>query len=185
MTNSPLPRSLELKDRTLWFDGQSSMYSDRIANILLSGKSIEGIHPIEIDSSVKKFNLYADKSLSIKEDIGELDKSYTIPDLYLNIHLKHYIFERLATIIERDNIHDENDIRARISRINQELKLFHAYDMENLIRTAIFMVDKFEEHSIVWGTGRGSSCACYSLYVIGLHEVDSVKYDLDLTEFFR
>jgi len=46
-------------------------------------------------------------------------------------------------------------------------------------------VNIFEENKVVWGTGRGSSCASYILYLIGIHQVDSVKYDLDLGEFFR
>lgn len=180
-----LPVSLDLKDRTLWFDGKSSMSSNRIADILLSGKSIEQLCPIEIDSAVKKFNLYADQNLEIKYDIGDLDTSFTIPEKYKTINLKDYIFKKLLEVVERDVITDENDIEIRISRVNKELYLFNEYKMEDLVRTVIYIIDTFENNSIVWGTGRGSSCACYSFYLIGLHEVDSILYELELNEFFR
>jgi DNA polymerase III alpha subunit len=177
--------SLDLKDRTLWFDGDSSMYSDRIAEMLLSGMSIDHLHPLEIDQSVKKYNLYADKELELKADIRPLDTSYTIPQKYLDIDLYKFVMNKLMVAVRADNITDSDQIEARIERVVKELDLFKQYNMENLIRVAIYIVDRFEEESIVWGTGRGSSCACYSLYLIGLHEVDSVKYDLALTEFFR
>jgi len=161
------------------------MYSDRIADMLLAGKSIDHMHPLEIDASIKKFNLYADKELTLKESIGELDTSYTIPEKYLKIDLENYLLKALLNVVKRDDISDETDIEDRIGRVKQEIILFKEYNMEDLVRTAIYIVDSFEENSIVWGTGRGSSCACYSLYLIGLHEVDSIKYNLDLNEFFR
>jgi DNA polymerase III alpha subunit len=39
--------------------------------------------------------------------------------------------------------------------------------------------------NIVWGVGRGSSCSSYLLYLLGLHEVDVVKYDVDISDFIR
>lgn len=161
------------------------MSSDRMADRLLSGKSIDHIFPVEIDKAVKKFNLYADKQLGLKSTVTTLDLSYDIPEKYLNINLRKYIFSKLKSKIINDDINDENDIEERISRVATELELFDKYGVADLIKTAIYIVDTFEEHNIVWGTGRGSSCACYCLYLIGLHEVDSVFYNLELNEFFR
>jgi DNA polymerase III alpha subunit len=41
------------------------------------------------------------------------------------------------------------------------------------------------EHNIVWGVGRGSSVASYCLYLIGVHKIDSIKYNLDIKEFLK
>ena len=180
-----LPVSHELRDRTLWFDGDSSMSSNRIADMILSGKSIEHLHPIEIDASVKKYNRYTEQDLEIKYTIRDLDNSFSIPPEYLTIDLRLFILKKLLSIIKRDAITDENEIEIRIARVERELELFQKYKMEDLVRTVIYIVDKFENNSVVWGTGRGSSCACYAFYLIGLHEVDSVLYNLELNEFFR
>ena len=40
-------------------------------------------------------------------------------------------------------------------------------------------------NSIVWGVGRGSSVASYVLFLLGVHKIDSVKYNLDWREFLR
>lgn len=180
-----LLHSHELKDRILWFDGDSSMSADRMAEVLLSGKSIDGIHPLEIDASVKKYNMYTDNHLTLKNDIKPYDFSYTIPEEYQNINLQKYILTKLLEVVKRDEIINKEAIEARISRVMEELKLFKEYNMENLVRTTIYIVDQFDKNSVVWGTGRGSSCACYCFYLIGLHEVDSIFYDLALNEFFR
>jgi DNA polymerase III alpha subunit len=41
------------------------------------------------------------------------------------------------------------------------------------------------KHNIVWGVGRGSSVASYVLYLIGVHKINSMYYDLDIEEFLR
>jgi DNA polymerase III alpha subunit len=41
------------------------------------------------------------------------------------------------------------------------------------------------EKNIVWGVGRGSSVASYVLYLLGVHKIDSIYYDLDVEEFLR
>jgi DNA polymerase III alpha subunit len=47
------------------------------------------------------------------------------------------------------------------------------------------MVDVMSEKSLVWGVGRGSSTASYVLYLIGVHSINSIKYDIPIEEFFK
>ena len=54
-----------------------------------------------------------------------------------------------------------------------------------MLRYLIYLVDVMRENNVVWGVGRGSSVASYILYLIGIHKVDSVKHNLDYTEFLR
>lgn len=180
-----LQTSLELKDRTLWFDGDTSMSSDRMADVLLSGGTIDGVFPTEVDSSVKKFNFYTDSNLGLKGELRPLDTSYCIPQKYLEINLRRFFLQKLEDVLIRDGIDDQDQIEARLARVLTEVNLFKKYHIEDLIRSVIYTVDIFETNDVVWGTGRGSSCACYCLYLIGLHEVDSVMYNLELNEFFR
>ncbi len=41
------------------------------------------------------------------------------------------------------------------------------------------------DNEVIWGVGRGSSVASYVLYLIGIHKVDSMYYDLPINEFLR
>jgi len=55
----------------------------------------------------------------------------------------------------------------------------------NLLRYLKYLVDTMKSNNIIWGVGRGSSVASYVLYLLGVHRVDSMYYDLDPTEFLR
>ena len=57
--------------------------------------------------------------------------------------------------------------------------------MFDLLKYMVYLVDFMRENDIVWGVGRGSSVSSYVLYLIGVHKVDSVQFDLDYHEFMR
>ena len=48
-----------------------------------------------------------------------------------------------------------------------------------------YLVDTMREHNIVWGVGRGSSVASYCLYLLGVHKINSIKFELDIKEFLK
>jgi len=54
-----------------------------------------------------------------------------------------------------------------------------------LLKFLRYMVQVMRDNNIVWGVGRGSSVASYVLYLIGVHKIDSLYYDLDVTDFLR
>ena len=70
-------------------------------------------------------------------------------------------------------------------RVQEELHEFKMRGMNDLLRYMIYLVDFMRENDIVWGVGRGSSVASYVLYLIGVHRINSIQYDLDWREFLR
>jgi len=71
------------------------------------------------------------------------------------------------------------------TRVTEELKLFAQHNMITLLKYLKYLVDTMRTNKIVWGVGRGSSVASYCLFLIGVHKVDSIKYDLDIHEFLK
>ena len=71
------------------------------------------------------------------------------------------------------------------TRVKEELSEFKARDMLDLLRWLKYFVDVSTKENIVWGVGRGSSVASYVLYLIGVHSIDPIKYNLDWQEFLR
>ena len=74
---------------------------------------------------------------------------------------------------------------AKLTRLQEELILFRQLNMIDLLRYLKYLVDTMRENKIVWGVGRGSSVASYALYLIGIHKIDSIKFNLDINEFLR
>lgn len=74
---------------------------------------------------------------------------------------------------------------AELQRVGQELLLYQERDLFNLLRYLKYLVDVMRANHLIWGVGRGSSVASHVLYLLGVHRVNSMHYDLDPTEFLR
>lgn len=98
-------------------------------------------------------------------------KNWFIPDQYLNLDIEKYLIEKCP----EDNY----------DRLIKELELFKKNNMLIVLKAMKYIVDTLKENNIVWGVGRGSSVASYTLFLLGVHRIDSVKYDLPIEEFFK
>lgn len=74
---------------------------------------------------------------------------------------------------------------ANCQRVVDELALFNKHDMLDVLKVMKYLVDVLRKNNVVWGVGRGSSVSSYCLYLIGIHKIDSVKYDLPISDFFK
>jgi DNA polymerase III alpha subunit len=74
---------------------------------------------------------------------------------------------------------------AELQRVGEELLLYQERDLFNLLRYLHYLVDILKENRVIWGVGRGSSVASYVLYLLGVHRINSMFYDLDPQEFLR
>ena len=175
-----------LKDRVLWFDGDSTVNPDTIADMVLSGMRLrKGIHVETITPEIERFNSISTYQLGVKTENRQLSFDWDIPERYLTMNVEKFLLRRLDEEVSAHPEFTDADIELRISRLENELELFYECNLNFLLRTSIYIVDSFIEREVVWGVGRGSSCASYILYLIGVHDIDSVKYELDPTDFLR
>ena len=70
-------------------------------------------------------------------------------------------------------------------RVSLELELFIKHGMYDVLYVMKYIVDTLRENNVLWGVGRGSSVSSYVLFLIGIHKIDSVKYNLPIEEFFK
>lgn len=106
---------------------------------------------------------------SPKKDIDT--STWFIPAEYQIMDIEEYLVQQCPT---------ENH-----TRLVAELELYHQNNMMPVLRAMKYIVDTLRKNGIVWGVGRGSSVASYTLFLLGVHKIDSVKYDLPIEEFFR
>ena len=79
----------------------------------------------------------------------------------------------------------ENSPKSNHPRIIQEIDLYKKHNMILMLKTMKYIVDTLRTNNVIWGVGRGSSVASYVLHIIGVHKIDSVKYNLPIEEFFK
>ena len=84
-----------------------------------------------------------------------------------------------------DHLLDKTQNEEQYQRVVAELTEFEERDMFPMLKFLVYMVDQLKNNNIMWGVGRGSSVSIYILYLIGVHKVDSIKYNLDYKEFLR
>lgn len=109
---------------------------------------------------------------TLEEFDSYMQNRWYMPEEYKNFDIQGYIQSLCVTTQEKN-------------RVEEELELFRNHDMIPLLQFLKYLVDKMRENNILWGVGRGSSVASYCLYLLGIHKVDSIKYELDIREFLR
>ncbi len=111
-----------------------------------------------------------------RNNIAEFDKSncekWHMPDKYYQINVLQWLLDRCQN--------DEEKIR-----VQMEYDLFEKKDFTRVLQFLIYFVDTLRANNIVWGVGRGSSVASFCLFLIGVHKINPLLYNLDITEFLR
>jgi len=69
--------------------------------------------------------------------------------------------------------------------VGKELLMYQKRDLFMLLQYMKYLVDLMRENNIVWGVGRGSSVSSFVLFLIGIHRINSLYYDLDIEEFLK
>jgi DNA polymerase III alpha subunit len=54
-----------------------------------------------------------------------------------------------------------------------------------LLQYLKYLVDTMRSNNILWGVGRGSSVASFVLFLIGIHRINSLYWDLSIDEFLK
>lgn len=175
-------RNTQLKDRTLWFDGDSSFNPSDIVNLSSTYQNI--LYVDEMNDEVYRFNKNVPKSshITIKTQCGQLTHDWVIPCEYKALDIIEYICDKHVKMTTGLTI---TEIDKRDYRLISELALYKKYGLLDILRPIIWIINTLSEANVVYGVGRGSSVSSYVLYVIGVHDVDSYHYDLDINDFLH
>lgn len=167
--------------------GEVILDESEIIRGLYSGK-ITDLSSVNIDdpSIIEKFNhgrsenadffsdlrLFKEQEISVEEFDLANQNHWLIPDEYKEMDIELFILEQCRTEVE-------------INRVVEELELFRQHRMVNVLKYLKYLVDTMRSNDIVWGVGRGSSLASYCLFLLGVHKIDSIKYQLNINEFLK
>lgn len=157
-------------------DHKGNMYveEDDIIELMLLNKQAK-----ILPRNVQSFKLFESncKSYGIKSPF-ELDSStdnitWNMPDEYRSLDIKKHI----------KSIYTLNNTQT--ARIDLELNEFEQRNLTDLLRFLVYFIDTVRTNNVIYGVGRGSSIASYVLYLLKVHRIDSLKYNLDIKEFLK
>lgn len=121
---------------------------------------------------VPDFKVVEDLDQTVEEFDLNMQSNWHMPDEYYKLDIAVWLLDKCTTDTERQ-------------RVGQELLLYLDRGLFPLLQYLKYLVDTMRKYNIVWGVGRGSSVSSYVLYLIGVHKIDSLYYDLDIEEFLR
>lgn len=161
--------------------GQVVLDGDGLFELWFHGGTLDGVSVIgdeEIDRFNEQCRSHGKDDHMVSTDTAEppshqeRSSKWLIPDAYKEIDVEAYCLDRCQ----------DEDQRARV---RQEMILFKARSLAPMLQSLVYLVDTLRTNNVLWGVGRGSSVASYVLYLLGVHRIDPMKFDLKIEEFLR
>ncbi len=158
-----------------------------LCDLMMQGRDITSMHRVTVDPDIdlQKLIEHIEDPVSVltwtfpeTSDISvpEFDRirqdRWFMPDEYRDMDIAEHILSLC-------------DTQEQLQRVGQELLLYQQHNLFDLLRYMKYLVDVMKQNNVIWGVGRGSSVASYVLYLLGVHRIDSMYYDLDPLEFLR
>jgi DNA polymerase III alpha subunit len=164
--------------------GQAYTDSNELCNLLYRNPGLD-ISLFQVEDSIE-YNrsvaeLHAELDLldsyhSISQTVEEFDRvlqrNWRMPKEYKDLDIAAYVLGLCK---------EEHELQ----RVGEELILYQERDLFDLLRYLKYLIDTLRKNNIVWGVGRGSSVASYVLFLIGVHKIDSLYYNLNIDEFLK
>jgi DNA polymerase III alpha subunit len=166
------------------------MIIDKFGQMIFSQKDLCDVYLTDPEKTLKQ--------VFIEEDIKFLDTLENLPELVKYIPSNQTVEEfdnTQSSIWFLPEEYKQMDIAKwvldqcksddELQRAGEELLLFQERDMFILLQYLKYLVDTMRKNNIIWGVGRGSSVASFVLYLIGVHKINSLYYQLSIEEFLK
>lgn len=164
--------------------GRIILNDKELTEYIYSGRDINLVYFQDADSA-RIYNQAIRKNYDDLELTRELSSDVIAVDEWDKINQKNWFMPDEYKIMDIEGYLVHSCPKQNYQRLIDELREFRSRDLLDLLRWLKYLVDTCRSNNIVWGVGRGSSVASYSLFLLGVHKIDSIKYDLDMIEFFK
>jgi len=164
------------------------IYSEEdVCNLLMQARDISSMKNLLVDTTVDletaatilenvpvfiRYDEMAAAAVSREEFDHRCQTQWFMPDQYKNLDIAEHVISLCQT-------------QEELQRVGQELLLYQERNLFDLLRYLKYLVDLMTQHRLIWGVGRGSSVASYVLYLLKVHRINSLYYELDPAEFLR
>lgn len=161
------------------------IYSDSdLVDLLMQGRNLMDLKSLLVDNSVDiaqiktvvqsvpDFVDYTASNESLEQFDQRLQSCWHMPEEYQQMDIAAHVLSLCST-------------QEQLQRCGEELLLYQERGLFDLLRYLKYLVTVMTEHGVIWGVGRGSSVSSYVLYLLKVHRIDSMYYNLDIREFLR
>jgi DNA polymerase III alpha subunit len=158
-----------------------------LCDAALSGKNVAAIENLLVDNTVDlaQLPLVLEQLSAIGTWRTTQNSNATVEEYDRRCQSQWHMPAEYQTLDIAAHVIDLCTTPEQLQRVGEELLLYQERGLFDLLRYLVYLVDTMKQHQIIWGVGRGSSVASYVLYLLEVHRIDSMFYDLDPREFLR
>lgn len=159
------------RKRILLENGRSLVTPETLCELLLRGKDIDA-YCIDDEEEVERYLELYRKDLSTGEEphyeaLDHEDEAWEV------------LIDRIAS---SPRMSDDPEY---VDRVEAELEFFRkSANIQFLVRVSD-LIQKFKEDGVIWGVGRGSACASLVCYVLGINDIDPIRYRIPFVELSK
>ena len=158
-----------------------------VCDLLMQGRTVESLKNIVVDEivDIEQLAMFVERPESLLTWSFPHNAETSVPEFHLTQQMSWHMPDNYKQLDIAVHVLGLCESEAELQRCGQELLLYQERDLFNLLRYLKYLVDVMTQNNVIWGVGRGSSVASYVLYKLGVHRIDSMYYNLDITEFLR
>jgi DNA polymerase III alpha subunit len=163
--------------------GQIIFDDSDLIDLVMQGRDLESISRVLVDNTVDveaaavwlervpEFTCWSEPPSQEVFDVVQ-QSDWHMPAEYKQLDIAKHILDQCNT-------------DAEMQRCGYELLLYQERDLFDLLRYLKYLVDVMQDNRVIWGVGRGSSVASFVLFLLEIHRINSLYYDLSIDEFLK
>ena len=164
--------------------GEMIFNQDDVFDLIMQGKPGEIFDGLLVDEEIDlssvatmlrqmpRFQVFSPRNVNVADWHLRNQSNWHMPLQYHELDIAQWLLDRCES-------------QEELQRVGEELLVYQERNLFSLLQYLKYLVDTMRAHGIIWGVGRGSSVSSYVLYLIGVHRINSMYYDLDFNEFLR
>ena len=164
--------------------GEMIFNQDDVFDLIMQGKPGEIFDGLLVDEEIDlssvatmlrqmpRFQVFSPRNVNVADWHLRNQSNWHMPPQYHELDIAQWLLDRCES-------------QEELQRVGEELLVYQERNLFSLLQYLKYLVDTMRAHGIIWGVGRGSSVSSYVLYLIGVHRINSMYYDLDFNEFLR
>lgn len=162
--------------RTLMRDGSSMVDSFSLARKILFE-----------DIDISACSVISDFHSNTYDYLNKTAISKPIDEIFVeptesHVHEEEDILLLHSLMKNSDRYNDSPEFR---TRIDEEIEFFSKTNNILFVLYCVQLIQSFQEKGIVWGVGRGSSCASLVFYILGITDVNPIQYNIKFYEMSK
>jgi DNA polymerase III alpha subunit len=158
-----------------------------ICNLIMQGRPVDSLQHLVVEDSVNLEDLIRqiERPESLMTWTFPYNSETSVPEFHAQQQANWHMPEEYKTLDIAKHVLGLCQTEAELQRCGNELLLYQEKNLFDLLRYLKYLVDIMTTNCVIWGVGRGSSVSSYVLYLLGVHRIDSMYYNLDIEEFLR